>query len=371
VLTRPESRDGARPSGRAQENGRSLSAGANAFRGLASRAFRKLPMLPVIILAGVVLSATVDGYASLTNVQNIMRQLSVILIAATGQTLVLLIGGIDLSVGAAIALAAVCGALAMHATASALLGLLTCLAVGAGIGAINGFGVSRVRIQPFIMTFGMLLTARALAFLLTGGMAIGMLPKSVLRLGRLDIAGVPVVFLMGVAVAAVVSIVLSRTVFGQRIYLTGSNMRAAVFSGVNVKRLEFQVYLISGLLAGVSAFVFMIRLGDAPPTAGDPLLLQIIGAVVLGGTSLTGGEGGVLRSASGALLVAMIVKSFEIIGAQFWDQMIVTGVLVALGSALGNWLTRRRMRQSSRDDLATLSDETPAGCQESIESTAG
>jgi ribose transport system permease protein len=149
--------------------------------------------------------------------------------------------------------------------------------------------------------------------------------------------------------------------------LTGSNMRAAAFSGVNVRRLEFEVYLISGLLAGVSAFVFMIRLGDAPPTAGDPLLLQIIGAVVLGGTALTGGEGGVIRSASGALLVAMIVKSFEIIGAQFWDQMIVTGVLVALGSALGNWLTRRRLRQSNRDDLMALDDRAPADRHESVE----
>jgi ribose transport system permease protein len=204
------------------------------------------------------------------------------------------------------------------------------------------------------------------AFLLTGGLAIGMLPKSVLRLGRLDVAGFPVVFLMGAAVAILVAIILNRTVFGQKIYLTGSNMRAAVFSGVNVRRLEFQVYLISGLLAGVSAFVFMIRLGDAPPTAGDPLLLQIIGAVVLGGTSLTGGEGGIFRSASGALLVAMIVKSFEIMGAQFWDQMIVTGVLVALGSALANWLTRRRVRESKRADLMNLGDPAPAGQAESV-----
>ena len=118
VLTRPASREGDGRSGRAQENSRRLRPRANAFGRLASQAFRKLPMLPVIVLAGVILSATVDGYSSLTNVQNIMRQLSVILIAATGQTLVLLIGGIDLSVGAAIALAAVCGALAMHSTAS-------------------------------------------------------------------------------------------------------------------------------------------------------------------------------------------------------------------------------------------------------------
>jgi len=326
--------------------------------------FRKLPMLPVIVLAGVILSVSVDGYASLANVQNIMRQLSVILIAATGETLVLLIGGIDLSVGAAIALSAVCGALAMHSTGSAWLGLLTCIVVGAGIGSINGFGISRVRIQPFIMTFGILLTARAVAFLLTGGMAIGMLPKSVLRLGRLDIAGLPVVFLMGVVVVAFMAIVLSRTIFGQRVYLAGSNIRAAVFSGINVRQLEFQVYLISGILAGIAAFVFMIRLGDAPPTAGDPLLLQIIGAVVLGGTSLTGGEGGVIRSFSGALLVAMIVKSFEIMGAQFWDQMIVTGLLVALGSALGNWLTRRRIRESTRADTTRHIGQDPGELEE-------
>lgn len=307
---------------------------------------RELPMLPVILVFGVVLSLTVDGFMSVPNIQNILRQISVILIAATGETLVILIGGIDLSVGATIGVASVTGAYVMHDTHSALLGVLSCLAVGVVVGGINGLGIARVGIQPFIMTFAMLLTARASAFLETGGRSVGALPKSVLVAGRFNLLSVPLVFVMGVLIAAVGGLVLSYTVFGQKIYLTGSNPRAAAFSGVDVKRLKFFVYLISGTLCGFAAFVFMMRLGAATPNAGDPLLLQIIGSVLLGGNAMTGGEGGMLRTITGALLIAMLIKSMEILGAQFWDQLIVVGALVALGSALGAWLSRQRTSES-------------------------
>ena len=102
--------------------------------------------------------------------------------------------------------------------------------------------------------------------------------------------------------------------------------------------------------------MFMMRLGAATPTAGDQLLLPTIGAVVLGGTSLTGGDGGLMRSITGALLIAILIKSLEIMGAQFWDQMIVIGALIALGSALGTWLSRRRTKESNREDLMELID---------------
>jgi len=320
---------------------------------------RDLPMLPVILVAMAVLSVTVDGFMSAGNLQNIARQLSVILIAVTGETLVLLIGGIDLSIGATIGLASVCGALTMQFTGSPLLGLLACLATGAVVGAVNGFGISRGGIQPFIMTFGVMLTVRALGFLLTGGRSIGRLPQVLLETGRMTVAGLPFVFILGLSIAAAGSLILSRTLFGQRLYLTGSNPRAAAFSGIKVDNLKFQVYLISGTLAGAAAFAFMMRLGAATPTAGDQLLLQIIGAVVLGGTSLSGGEGGIVRSISGAVLVAILIKSLEIMGAQFWDQMIVIGVLTALGSALGAWLSRRRTRESNREDLAQAIEHMP------------
>ena len=201
------------------------------------------------------------------------------------------------------------------------------------------------------MTFGMMLTVRAAAFLMTGGFSVGKLPKALLQTGRMNIAGVPLVFILGLAVALFMGFVLSRTVFGEKIYLTGSNPRAAAFSGIDVQRLKFQVYLIAGASAGAAAFVFMMRLGAATPTAGDQLLLQIIGSVVLGGTSLNGGEGGIIRSCSGAMLVAIIIKSLEILGAQFWDQMIVIGVLVALGSALGASLKSPEDSKSRREPM--------------------
>jgi ribose transport system permease protein len=320
---------------------------------------RDLPMLPVILVAMAVLSVTVESFMSVGNLQNIARQLSVILIAVTGETLVLLIGGIDLSIGANIGLASVCGALTMQFTGSPLLGLLACLATGAVVGAVNGFGISRGGIQPFIMTFGVMLTVRALGFLLTGGRSIGRLPQVLLATGRMTVAGLPLVFILGLLIAVTGSLILSRTLFGQKIYLTGSNQRAAAFSGIKVDLLKFQIYLISGISAGAAAYVFMMRLGAASPTAGDQLLLQIIGAVVLGGTSLTGGEGGIVRSVSGAVLVAMLIKSLEIMSAQFWDQMIVIGVLIALGSALGAWLSRRRTRETNREDLAEIIEHLP------------
>jgi len=342
------------------------SARASAPGQLLLNLFRNLPMLPVVVIAAILLSLTVDGFSSGANAQNIMRQLSVILIAVSAETLVLLIGGIDLSIGAIVGLASVCGAYTMHATDSALLGLLACLAVGAAVGAINGIGIARFGIQPFIMTFGTMLTARALAFLITGGRSVGRLPKVLLEGGRLDVLGIPLIFILGLVVCGVIGFMLSRTAFGQKIYLTGSNPRGATFSGINVKRLTFTIYLLSGTLAGLAAFVFMMRLGSASPTAGDPLLLQIIGAVVLGGTTLTGGEGSILRSITGALLIAMIVKSLEILGAQFWDQMIVIGVLTALGSALGSWLGRRRISGSAR---RTASEAGPSN--EGRQSAAG
>lgn len=313
-----------------------------------SAIFRAAPMLPVVVIVTLALCVTIDGFLSVGNMQNVLRQLSVMLIAVTGETLVLLIGGIDLSIGATIGLASVCGAFVMHDTGSLTLGLLTCLATGGAIGALNGLGVAVGGLQPFIMTFGMMLTARAVGFLLTGGRSVGRLPAALLHLGLTNLGVVPVVFLIGLCVALAMEFVLRRTAFGQRIYLMGSNPRAAAFSGVAVERMKFQVYLLSGIFAGLAAFVFMMRLGAASPTAGDQLLLQIIGAVVLGGTSLAGGDGSIIRSILGALLIAVIAKSLDLVGAQFWDQMIVIGALTAFGSALGAWLSRLRTRDAKQ-----------------------
>ncbi len=328
------------------------SVGSNPVRvsvpglGLLVNLARALPMLPMIIIFGVVLSFTVNGFMSLFSIQNILRQISVILIAATGETLVILFAGIDLSIGAVIGLGSVSGAYVMHATGSPLLGAVTCLAVGAVVGSINSVGIALVGIQPFIMTLATLLVAQASAFLVTGGGSIGGQPKIILAGGLLNIVGLPLAFILGISVAVAGAFVLGYTAFGQKIYMAGSNPRAAAFSGVDIKRLTFLIYLICGTLGGVASFVFIMRLGVGAPDAGIPLLLPIIGAVLLGGNAMTGGEGGMLRTITGALLIAMIMQSMQIAGAQFWDQLIVVGILVVLGTALGGWLGRRRTSES-------------------------
>lgn len=147
------------------------------------------------------------------------------------------------------------------------------------------------------------------------------------------------------AVVLAMTFVLGRTAFGLHVYLVGANERAAEFSGIDVRMTKFLVYLIAGGLGGVAAFVFMLRLGSATPTAGDSLLLEIIGATVIGGTSLLGGEGSVARTALGAVLVTMLLSGLDLLGASFYDQTIVVGVLILLGSALGGWLARLRMSE--------------------------
>ena len=325
-----------------------LPATGSNFRWRAAAAFRQMPMLPVIILLGVIFAITIDGFFSAANAQNVMRQLAVIVVVVTAETLVLLIGGIDLSVGAIIGLSSICGAFAMHATGSPLAGLVVCILIGSLVGTLNGLGIALTKMQPFIMTFGMMLTARAVAFLLTNGRSMGGIPRFLLHNGRANIFGVPLVFLIALAVAGSVGLILRRTAFGQNVYLTGANARAAAFSGINVPKLTFVVYTFAGGLAGFAGLLFVMRLGAATPTAGDPLLLEIVGAAVLGGTALTGGEGGVARSLSGCVLIVMLDNVLEIMGAEFWDQMIVIGVLIAAGSALGSWLSRRRQVQGRK-----------------------
>jgi len=303
---------------------------------------REVPMLPVVLIGAGLLALSVDGFATAANGQIIMRQLAVLVIAATGETLVLLIAGIDLSVGSVIGLGSVLGTSVILATGSPTLGLLVCVGTGALIGAFNGLTISRLGVPPMILTLGTMLTARATAFLVTGGRSIGGLPADVLEFGRADWLGVPTVFVISAGAALLVAFILNRTVFGQSIYLVGSNERAAAFSGIPVRRVKFLVYFIGGILSGLASFVFLLRIGAAMPTAGDPLLLLVIGSVVVGGTSLMGGEGGVFRTVTGAALIMMIVNGLSLIGASYYVQDVVSGVVIVVGSALGVWLVRAR-----------------------------
>jgi ribose transport system permease protein len=306
-------------------------------------ALLKLPMLPVLMVIIVVLWASVEGFASVANLTNMARLLAPLMIAAIGLTFVFLLGEIDLSIGSVLSLASVLGALAMRDTGSVWIGAVVAVTTGAVVGAFNGAVIAWFRFSAFVHTLGVLVTARAVAMLITGGHSVGRLPIEALRFGRGNVAGVPNLLWIAVLVYAAAHLLLRYTAVGREFFLVGANRRAAVFAGLHVQRARFLAFLISGLLAGLAGLCVVLRLGSGGPILGDNLLLMAIAAVVLGGTNVFGGEGGVFRTTTGALVVVMLDKGLNLLGLAFYDQASVIGLVIVLGSALGGYLYHRRV----------------------------
>lgn len=299
-----------------------------------------LPLAPVVLIVAAVLSLTVSGFATPINLENMARVLAPLLVVATGATFVILTGGIDLSVGATFGLASIVGATVMRDTGSITLGVAAGIAVGMVIGAVNGLAVARLRLTPFVYTLAMLLTVRAIAFLMSSGYSVGRLPPEATAFGRSALIGIPTLLWIAVFIFASALLILHRTVFGRTIYLVGANERAAIFNAINVKRTIWLVYFLSGTLAGVAGMLAVLRLGSGAPVLGDNVLLLVIAAIVVGGTSIFGGEGGLWRTLTGVVLVVMLEKGLDLMGVAFYDQAIIIGVVILAGAALGVRLRR-------------------------------
>ena len=312
------------------------------MRSLNLTSLAKLPMLPVLVVSFAVLSASVEGFASPANLANMARLFSPLVIAGIGMTFVFLLGEIDLSVGSVLGLASVLGAFVMRSTESVWIGIAVIVATGAVIGAFNGLVIACFRFSAFVHTLGVLVTARAVAMLITGGHSVGRLPAGALEFGRGSFLGLPNLLWMAFLVYALAHLLLRYTVTGRHFFLVGANRRGAVFAGLPVPRTRFLAFLFSGTLAGLAGACIVLRLGSGGPILGDNLLLMAIASVVLGGTSVFGGEGGVFRTATGALVVVMLDKGLNLLGLEFYDQAIIMGLVILLGSALGGHLYRRR-----------------------------
>lgn len=314
----------------------------------AKRLVLTVPVLPITIAVYAVLALTIPGFGSWPNIQNLLGSMAVLAIAAIGATLVFLVAGIDLSVGSTIALSSVTGAIVTRDTGSIGLGLITAVAVGLVVGLINGIGVGFLGLQPFVLTLGVLLAARAVAYMAAaaaaggGGTAasVGQLPDEVLQFGRTTIAGIPTVWWIAVFLFALFALLLSRTATGRSLYLLGSSERAARFNGMSGGMIKCLAYSVAGMLGGFAGFILMTRLGSGNATAGDTLLLQVIAATVIGGTSLFGGLGGVWRTLVGVFLIVGLTNALGLIGMQSWTQGIIIGAVVIFGSGLAVYLNR-------------------------------
>ncbi len=288
------------------------------------------------------------SFADPRNLETILRQTTIVAIAALGMTMVIVSGGIDLSVGAVIALATVVIAACMQAGFPPLAAALAGIGTGVGCGILNGALVTRLKVVPFIVTLGTMLVVRGVAKGLAHEQKIDA-PLSWLNelLARLPSARQWMIFPPGVwllfALAFGVGGLMLYTRFGRHIFAVGSNEQAARLCGISVPRVKFLVYLLGGLFAGLAGVMQFSRLTVGDPTGAMGLELDIIAAVVIGGGSLAGGEGSVLGCLIGALVMQVIRSGCSQMGWPNWVQEIVTGAIIVIAVALD----RLRQRKAS------------------------
>lgn len=269
-------------------------------------------------------------FLTLANMTNLMKQVSIVAILAAGQSIVIISGGIDLSVGSILALSAVTTGYLVTQGVDPMLATLGGLAIGTVAGTINGLVIARGRIPPFIATLGMLGIARGLALVITEGVTYQVLTPFHLFIGNAKWLGLPIPVYFVIVTYIVVHVMLTTTRFGRHVYAIGGDERVSRLEGINVDTRKIAIYALSGFLAAVAAVVMTGRLAATPPNVAQGIELQAIAAVIIGGISFTGGRGIVLTSLVGAFIMAMITNALNILGvSSFWQQVLIGIVIIA------------------------------------------
>lgn len=304
---------------------------------------REAGIAAVVLILILFLTLATDNFGNPENLAIVARQIALVSILAMGMTLVILLGGIDLSVGSVVVITAVLIGRAMVNMALPIpLGILIGIAVGALAGFINGMLITRTGVPPFIITLGMMGLARGTALVITKGNSISGFPKAYLEIGQGYLGPVPYPVIIAAVLALLTHIMLSRTTFGRRIYLVGSNEEAALLSGVNVNRMKVIVYTLCSMFAATEAVVETARFSTAMGNAGTGYELTAIGAVIIGGASMNGGEGSVIGTLLGATLLGLINNGLIQLGVSSYWQQVFSGSIIILAVALDTW--RRRSK---------------------------
>jgi ribose transport system permease protein len=301
-------------------------------------------MVVVMLLIIAYFSYRSARFGTLDNLQTIGVAAAPFALIALGQTLVILTGGIDLSVGSIIALSAMTAAVTVKGHPERLwLCVLVALLVGLAAGAVNGFLVAKVNVPPFIATLGMLAIASGLAYVVGGGAPINGLPGDFGKIANTQILGLQIPVLVMIVGVIVLATVMRRTSYGMRIYAVGGNPVAAQIAGVKTGRILFSVYALSGLLAGLSGVMLASRVISGPPNLGQGYELDAIAAVVIGGASLLGGRGSIWGTALGLLLIQTLNNGLDILVVPAYWQSVIKGVLIIAAVAVDVWSVRRRV----------------------------
>ncbi|MGI6267606.1 MAG: ABC transporter permease [Acutalibacteraceae bacterium] len=282
----------------------------------------------ILIIFTVICSINGKDFLTTSNIQNIISQSAVIAVIGIGASLVIITGGIDLSVGSVVGFVGIFAGVLVKAGVPLFATLLICLAVGALVGAINGALVSYGKVPAFIVTLGTMQIVRGLTKVLTDGRPIAGFPESLAKITQTEILGIPVVILYVFALYALVMFTLKKTKFGRRIYAIGGNPNAAKLSGIKVQKIETLTYVIAGIFSVIGGIILLSRLSYADPNAGSSYELDAIAATVIGGIAMSGGKGKIGNTLVGALILGMLKCGLQILNVAVYYQTIITGLVI-------------------------------------------
>lgn len=289
------------------------------------------PLLGLIILI-IIVTALNPSFVDPLNILNLLRQVAINALIAFGMTFVILTGGIDLSVGSILALSSALMANLMLSGLDPILAIIVGCLLGGVMGMVNGLMITKGRMAPFIATLATMTIFRGLTLVYTNGNPITGLGESKMfqLFGRGYFLGIPVPAITMIIIFAVLWMVLHKTPFGRKTYAIGGNEKASIISGIKVDRIKIMIYSLIGMLSALAGAILTSRLNSAQPTAGASYELDAIAAVVLGGTSLTGGRGRIVGTLIGALIIGILNNGLNLLGVSSFYQMVVKGIVIAI-----------------------------------------
>jgi ribose transport system permease protein len=320
----------------------------------------KSPILPIFgILIAMIVIASIGSPYFLTayNIQALVRDLAFAVLIATAMSMLLLLGELDLSVGANASLSGVlAGTLMVQYGVPAFLAFVTGALLGGVFGAINGILVAGLRLNSLVVTIGMTGVYSGIALVLTKGKAITGIPEQILFLGKGVLFGIPIPFIIAVLVLAFALVVLRWTPFGRYVYAIGNSAEASRLIGIKVDRIRVTLFASVGMVAGLAGMLYVARLGSSQTSIGGEWAINGIAAAVIGGVALTGGTGSPLGGAIGAAIISVISNLIVLFGVNVYWQSAVSGIVVVLAISLGSFSAMRRARRErltkARDAVA-------------------
>lgn len=306
---------------------------------------RELNILSVLILVGIAISIFSPYFLTTNNLMGVFRSFSLVGIMSIGMMLVIITGGIDLSVGSVMGLSSLMTALAFQHGWGPLPAILAGLCAGLIVGAFNGFLITWIQLPPFIATLGTLSIGRGLMYIITKGVPVTPdVPDSFTFIGQGYLGFVPIPVVIMLLLTVCFSILMRRTRFGRHVYATGGNEVAARLSGVRTHRVKFTVYALSGLIAALAGVVSFSRFVSAEPASGFGAELDVIAAAAIGGASLSGGVGSVEGAIIGAALAGIITNGVVLLNIDTYAQQAITGCVILIAVSIDIWRVRRKGR---------------------------